>query len=175
MTERIEKAALMKDGRVFSVERPGRHDQVIRFAHTTLGLSTDPMEPLREDVQGFVTNSGRFVDRFEAVGIAVKAGQIAGHKYKLYSEDVWDKEGRDIMEQRAPDFVISLRVVLADMPLDVAIDAFESLYLKTLLTQTKGGMTAAAEIAGVDRRTILRKTRKHGINPRHFKIEKRKG
>ena len=169
MSERIEKAALMKDGVVYSVDRPGRHNHVISLAHKKLGLSEDPMEPLREDVQGFLTNSGRFVDRKEAVEIAVKAGQIPGYKYELFSEDVWDRENRDVMKQRAPDFVVSLRVVLADMPLEKAIDAFESLYLKGLLTETKGVMGAAAAIAGVDRRTMLRKVRKHGIDPRSFR------
>lgn len=100
--ERIEKAALVKDGVVYSVDRPGRHNHAISLAHKTLKLSEDPMVPLREDVQGFVTNSGRFVDRFEAVDVAFKAGQITGLKYKLYSEDVWNLEGHDINRRSRP-------------------------------------------------------------------------
>lgn len=42
--------------------------------------------------QGFKTSEGRFVDRYEAVPIAVKAGQIIKKTHplnQLFSEDVW--------------------------------------------------------------------------------------
>lgn len=45
--------------------------------------------------QGFMTSDGRFVDRKEALEIAIKAEQIlpdAG-KNELWSEDLWDKDG----------------------------------------------------------------------------------
>ena len=38
--------------------------------------------------QGFYTSCGRFVDRGEAMRIAVEAGQVSG-KGKLYSEDLY--------------------------------------------------------------------------------------
>lgn len=38
--------------------------------------------------QGFVTSSGRFVDREEAAKIAVFAGQVIGIEI-LFSEDLW--------------------------------------------------------------------------------------
>lgn len=43
--------------------------------------------------QGFLTNDGRFVDRYEAKNIAVEAGQLivpVEQTYaQLFSEDVW--------------------------------------------------------------------------------------
>lgn len=48
------------------------------------------------DAQGFVTNTGRFVGRVEALAIAKQAGQAIkknGSKRYLYSEDLWDVNG----------------------------------------------------------------------------------
>jgi hypothetical protein len=47
--------------------------------------------------QGFLTNEGRFVDRYEALDIATSAGQLKGrHKHnpldQLMSEDLWGRE-----------------------------------------------------------------------------------
>lgn len=39
--ESIVAAALIKDGVVYSLPRPARHDSVILHAHRTLGLSED--------------------------------------------------------------------------------------------------------------------------------------
>lgn len=46
--------------------------------------------------QGFVTSDGRFVGRKEALRIADAAGQKVLKRYggKLYSEFIWDKEGK---------------------------------------------------------------------------------
>ena len=42
--------------------------------------------------QGFLTSNDRFVDRYEAVDIALAAGQISDTNIKiLYSEDVWEE------------------------------------------------------------------------------------
>jgi hypothetical protein len=41
-----------------------------------------------ENVQGFITSTGRFVDRDEAGEIAAKAGQIEKPKH-LFSEDLY--------------------------------------------------------------------------------------
>lgn len=42
-----------------------------------------------ENVQGFITNTGRFVDRVEAAKIAFEAEQIKYPKDILYSEDLY--------------------------------------------------------------------------------------
>lgn len=153
--EKIEKAALTKDGQVFSVPRPARHNHVIYFAHKTLGLSEDPVEPLNEDVQGFVTSTGRFVDRAEAAKIALEAGQIPEAKDALYSEDVWDTP--------------RVTVILPTLQYAESFDRFEALYLQALMKEADGVMAKAAEIAGLDRRTMLRKLRKHRINRKDFR------
>jgi hypothetical protein len=91
--ERIERAAILTplDG-VHSVERPGRHHDVIRMlarAGAELPICGD---------QGFVTSSGRFVGRDEALQIAMNANQLTargiermldGGSLQLFSEDVW--------------------------------------------------------------------------------------
>lgn len=42
-----------------------------------------------KQIQGFLTNKGHFVNRLEAVDIALAAGQIKQTKKRLHSEDVW--------------------------------------------------------------------------------------
>jgi hypothetical protein len=91
--ERIERAAIWHRGRVYSVARPGRHHDVIR-SMADAGFGPEAMSH-----QGFVTDAGRFVDRREAMQIAVAADQLIpleqdGVPMKrtspvLYSEDVW--------------------------------------------------------------------------------------
>ena len=43
----------------------------------------------KDEVQGFLTNKDRFVDREEAAQIALVSGQIKEPKKRLFSEDVW--------------------------------------------------------------------------------------
>jgi hypothetical protein len=59
-----------------------------RYGHKFLRDSLDPYyDP--QDVEGFVTSAGRFVDRREAKSIAVVAGQIrSGMSRELLSSDV---------------------------------------------------------------------------------------
>lgn len=82
--EFIVGAALKKQGRVFSVPRPGRHDKAIQEACDILGL-----DYIGDHQQGFVTNDGRFVDREEAARIAYNARQVTVKLHQLFSEDVW--------------------------------------------------------------------------------------
>lgn len=75
-------------GRVFTLPRPYRHHHVIRVA-ADLGEKT----PIIGE-QGFVTSTGRFVDRKEAGRIADANGQanrtVGSHEGgDLYSEDLW--------------------------------------------------------------------------------------
>jgi hypothetical protein len=59
--EKIESAAIRLDGRVWSQPKPARHHDVIAFIlKSVLGLHFVQGE------QGFVTDTGRFVDRKEA-------------------------------------------------------------------------------------------------------------
>jgi hypothetical protein len=74
---------------VVSKPAPARHHHVI---HEVAVATGKPVHPL---AQGFVTSTGRFVDRKEAMVIALTAGQlldpskVTGAMPQLYSEDVW--------------------------------------------------------------------------------------
>ena len=94
MTETIERAAIKIDDTVHSVPKPGRHHDVIRVVYDATGKTVF-------GEQGFVTSTGRFVNRRVARKIAENAKQlIAGRRDndgipyvatddRLFSEDVW--------------------------------------------------------------------------------------
>lgn len=74
MAETIERAAIQaRDGRVWSVPRPGRHHDVIAVMATRPDHDPRDCAPER---QGFTTSTGRFVDRVEGMRIAKAAGQL---------------------------------------------------------------------------------------------------
>jgi hypothetical protein len=81
--ERIECAAVRVGGVVYQVPRPERHCDAIRLA---IAAGADYVV---QSEQGFVTSTGRFVDRAEAAALAQKAGQIVGLRTRLFSEDLW--------------------------------------------------------------------------------------
>jgi hypothetical protein len=98
--ETIDRAAIYYPWpyQCLSVARPGRHSDVIAFARSAgVPKGTDHSK------QGFVTNTGRFVDRVEGARIAIAAGQVRLHPKSgntvlhdglnwppyLYSEDMW--------------------------------------------------------------------------------------
>lgn len=89
--EVIETAAVLFRGKIFSVPRPGRHDVALEEAAKQSGLHC-----IIKEKQGFVTSTGRFVDRIEAAQIALAAGQIKKLKWppNLYSEDLWEGPSR---------------------------------------------------------------------------------
>ena len=87
MGKRVAKAAITGvDGKVYSVERPGRHCDVIML----MGQAYKPRNQ-RKSVQGFVLDDGSFVGRREAASIAIGNGQCNSplNPLKLYSEDLW--------------------------------------------------------------------------------------
>jgi hypothetical protein len=92
LPEQIEMAAIQHaDGTVFTVPRPGRHHDVI----AVMKAAGKPFNEQRFEyrhVQGFVTSTGRFVDRYEAKVIARERHQLlerASLSDELFSEDVW--------------------------------------------------------------------------------------
>lgn len=87
MTESIKAAAISYEGLIFSVERPARHHDVLALMSTRGVKGT-----AGKSVQGFLTDSGHFVDRKEAKRIARAAEQLlprASASDSLFSEDVW--------------------------------------------------------------------------------------
>lgn len=84
--ERIISVAISAFGIVASLPAPARHGDVLRklwdFNQTVV---------VGEDRQGFLTNTGRYVNRRDAAVIALAAGQL-DKLYAppdLYSEDLW--------------------------------------------------------------------------------------
>lgn len=90
--ETIERAALLVDSVVWSVPRPGRHTDVIAL-YIKSPERRGSANALTQRAQGFLTNTGRFVSRAEALRIARAAGQIirrcGGDSHALYSENLW--------------------------------------------------------------------------------------
>ena len=65
-----------------------RHGNCIYQMVAITGLKSNPDEA-GEEVQGFLTNKNRFVDREEAAQIAFDAGQTEEKKIRLFSEDLY--------------------------------------------------------------------------------------
>lgn len=86
--ETIVAAAIQIDGVTISLPKPARHGTILAAADWY--LKTQP----GQEVQGFITSTGRFVNRIQARHIADIAGQKPGRSGgrdnpELYSEDLW--------------------------------------------------------------------------------------
>lgn len=81
-------AAAIQYGATISLPPPARHHTIIQTMD--LEMDIDGMKAIPSS-QGFLTSSGRFVNRVEAYYIALKAEQLSKTKDKpqLYSEDLW--------------------------------------------------------------------------------------
>jgi len=86
--ERIIAAAIKQNTGLYAVAPPGRHSDVFLYmVHLDIDWNVT-------HVQGFITNTGRFVDRTEAKQIAEDTNQIilrfdTSTPDQLYSENVW--------------------------------------------------------------------------------------
>lgn len=91
MTERIVAAAIQVEGVTISLPRPARHGQVLHAA----GAMHLPDYLVAHACQGFLTSTGRFVNRVQAKQIAHIAQQpqlrpeAQRHGRDLFSEDLW--------------------------------------------------------------------------------------
>lgn len=89
--ERIIAAAVQVEGVTISLPLPARHGQVLA-AMDAMHL---PDYQLHRATQGFLTSTGRFVNRVQAKQIAHMAGQPQlrpeheRHQRDLFSEDLW--------------------------------------------------------------------------------------
>ena len=68
-----------------------RHSNCITLFAMVVGFPYNEkgFEIRRTEIQGFLTNTNRFVEREEAAQIAFDAGQIKQHTLTLYSEDLY--------------------------------------------------------------------------------------
>lgn len=87
--ERITGVAfLLQSGMILVLPAPNRHHDIIR-ASSDVGL---PQDAICDADQGFITSTGRYVTREDAVPIAQAAGQIlqkTDPAHMLFSEDLW--------------------------------------------------------------------------------------
>ncbi len=87
--ETIVAVALKRGKNVFTLPKPARHGDCI-YHNTVMEKWGGKICP---DEQGFLTNTGKYVSREEAVKIALKAGQVTYEKLvvkdRLFSEDLW--------------------------------------------------------------------------------------
>lgn len=91
-SEQITHVAILYEGKVWALPRPNRHHHIIQamFKETGRGIAGP-------DIQGFVTNTGRFLNRADAFILASRNGQLdrswhPQNSYngdRLYSEDLW--------------------------------------------------------------------------------------
>lgn len=88
----VEKAAIYFEGAVYSVERPGRHHNVM-----DLMIEKGVCERVDSNAeQGFLLSDGRFARRKAALHKAIRSGQIdiddvtpQMNRFGLFSEDLW--------------------------------------------------------------------------------------
>lgn len=80
---KITHVAIKYDDHIFSLPKPNRHHHVIRM----IGGIPGP------NIQGFLDDEGRFLDRKEALQVALAAGQVLNpadiRANQLFSEDLW--------------------------------------------------------------------------------------
>lgn len=83
--EKIECAAIKHKGKVYSMPRPYRHCDIVNFICEELNTNF-----VGSKGQGFITSTGKFVDRKEAEKIARESLQINKMIGSvLTSEDLW--------------------------------------------------------------------------------------
>jgi hypothetical protein len=88
MTEERIIAAAIQYGGTISLPPPARHHTIIATMDTEMGIDGPLATPER---QGFITSTGRFVNRIEAFDIAYRAKQFTKETRgpRLFSEDLW--------------------------------------------------------------------------------------
>lgn len=84
VTERLVSVAIVREGRV--------HSRGFK-SHAELRAALGDAEPYQQierpwDVEGFLTSTGRFVNRREAVHVANESGQCRGRVGELLSSDI---------------------------------------------------------------------------------------
>jgi hypothetical protein len=85
----ITHVAIWYDGKCYSLPKPNRHHHVIRMIAKENGIGIQG-----PDLQGFLDNNGKFLNRKKAFILATannlildKTGNV--NSKELYSEDIW--------------------------------------------------------------------------------------
>ncbi len=82
--ERLHLAAIKRDGEIHTGNGTARAHWEIRHA---LG-DENPSQKNFDDIEGFLTSTGRFVTRFEAQAVGEEAGQCRPQGRELLSSDI---------------------------------------------------------------------------------------
>lgn len=84
---RIVGVAIVRDGITYSLDAPNRHRDVI-VKMVQMGV---PKPVTKDAIQGFISDTGKFLDRVEALKVVEANGQNIQEIYRsqLYSEDIW--------------------------------------------------------------------------------------
>lgn len=79
--------AIKRDGKVYKLEKPARHCDIIKHVVRNLGLE----KPIRVKEQGFYSDKKDFLNRVDARQHAIACDQLITTKVYngLFSEDVW--------------------------------------------------------------------------------------
>lgn len=101
----IAGVAAIANGCLISLPRPYRH-------HHVLAVFYHRYNKALENIQGFVTDTGEFLDRKQALLLAEKSGQLLAEEPiyggQLYSENLW----RDRDPETAVEELVSLATVV---------------------------------------------------------------
>lgn len=90
LPEYITAAAIHYKGQTFSMPAPARHVEVMWMCDAIFTMQDRHDDYTEKHISGFVTSHCRFVNRKEALKIAINAMQVS-HPLcdELYSEDLW--------------------------------------------------------------------------------------
>lgn len=85
----IVAAAIFYNNKIWTLPKPNRHADIVRHIKKTRGKGISG-----PSTDGFINNDGIFLNRVEALDVALKASQCnyphdAIKNGSLYSEDLW--------------------------------------------------------------------------------------
>jgi hypothetical protein len=90
MNPTITHVAIRFKGEIYSLPAPNRHHDVIRHIIDSTG---ETHVDSRDEDQGFLDSTGRYLTRWQALRVASQAGQLKPNEPVriglLFSENVW--------------------------------------------------------------------------------------
>lgn len=112
MVERIVAAAVIYHGLIIYAPPPARHGDILRLLHE---VKEGAGSGVKHDGQGFITSTGRYVARIEAMQIAKAAGQLIRKPYnaELFSENLFG-DGDGLQNNDPPDHDAGVRKRILD-------------------------------------------------------------
>ena len=106
--KQITHVAIIISGKLYSLPKPLRHGDIYK-AKSLLEGSKQRTKATPPDIQGFLDEDGVFLNRRDALKRVLEIGQTivnlsAIRGDKLYSEDVWETEGRWDGQPGTPEY-----------------------------------------------------------------------